>query len=64
MDTNKPITYAAVATRLYEAASRAELDRASDLIQHLPSDVDRDFAAGIFKTRAEQFPKPVNHLEP
>lgn len=61
--TNKPVAYGAVARRLYEARDRAELDRASHLIQYLPSSTDRDFAAGIFKARAAQFPTPVHHLE-
>lgn len=62
--TTQPVTYGSVARRLYEATNRAELDRASHLIQYLPSSTDRDFAAGIFKTRSEQFPVPIHHLEP
>lgn len=58
------VTYAAVARRLYEATDRAELDRASHLIQYLPSAGDRNFAAGIFRARADQFPVPIHHLEP
>lgn len=57
LSTGRPALFSAVASRLTAAATRAELIREAQRIEHLPEHWQREQAGRIVKRRIDEFKK-------